>query len=128
MGKPNSFFMAGWIIGTPWQFKDYEKYRLETLDDDPNLINDIDKNDVNSLAKFMQDAADPKAPSFIIFTSSEEASFDSTSGLEPGKLKKLDETIGKSPYFKKVFDNKDTQIYELVMPPPKITTNGGKTK
>ncbi len=131
MGKPNSFFMAGWVIGTPWQFKDYEKYRLETLDDDPSLITDIDKDDVKSLAKFMQDTADPKAPSFIIFTSSEEASFDSTSGLEPGKLKTLDLSLGKSPYFKKVFDNKDTQIYELVMPPPKITpppANGGKSK
>jgi O-antigen/teichoic acid export membrane protein len=106
----NALLLGGWD-GAPWQYKDYEKYQLVTLDN-PDLFEAASKEDVNAIVKYLRSHA--RGNVYVLFTRSEKTTFNSMSGLPPGSLDEIEEKIAASGDFNLVYRNPDVQIYQFV--------------
>ncbi len=109
IAQPNSIFIEGWD-GTPWQFRDYEKYNTYSMTD--TLPNAVATKDVNAIVRFIESKMHSKA--YLIFTRSQKATADATSGLPPGTLDRLETALLASGRFKLVYSNPDAQILVFV--------------
>jgi hypothetical protein len=110
---PNhSFFLGGWD-NAPWQYKDYEKYSIVTLDT-PELFQAASAQDVNAIVKYLQLHGQKGGNTYVLFTRSEKTTFDSMSGLPPGSLDQIEQKIAASGDFNLVYRNPDAQIYQFV--------------
>ncbi len=109
IAQPNSIFIEGWD-GTPWQFRDYEKYNTYSMID--TLSNAVATKDVNAIVSFIEGKKHSKA--YLIFTRSQKATADATSGLPPGTLDRLETALLASGRFKLVYSNPDAQIMVFV--------------
>jgi hypothetical protein len=107
----HSLFMTCWL-GGPWQYKDYEKYTLDELGSTNETTNDIQNVNVPDIVKTMQTES-AGANAYLIFTRSEIATFNATSGLPPGRLNTLESAVAKSRDFSLIYRNTDVQIYAL---------------
>jgi hypothetical protein len=107
----HSLFMTCWL-GGPWQYKDYEKYTLDELGSTDETTNDIQNVNVPDIVKTMQTES-AGANAYLIFTRSEIATFNATSGLPPGRLNTLESAVSKSGDFSLIYRNTDVQIYAL---------------
>ncbi|WP_220196248.1 hypothetical protein [Ktedonospora formicarum] len=105
-----ALFVAGWT-GTPWQMKNFEKFRVTTLATNETLSNDIITLDVRDVVHFMQDQQRPQT--YMIFTRSQKAWFDAMSGYPVGSLDKFEEAINSSGEFTLIYRTTDVQIYQL---------------
>jgi hypothetical protein len=109
IAQPNSIFIEGWD-GTPWQFRDYEKYNTYSMID--TLSNAVATKDVNAIVRFIEGKKHSKA--YLIFTRSQKATADATSGMPPGTLDRLETALLVSGKFKLVYSNPDAQIMVFV--------------
>jgi hypothetical protein len=107
----HSLFMTCWL-GGPWQFKDYEKYTLTDLGSTDETTNDIDPANVPAIVKSMQQESFG-TNAYLVFTRSEIATFDATSGLPAGSLVTLESAVTKSGDFNLIYRNSDVRIYAL---------------
>ncbi len=112
IAPPQSLLVEGWN-GTPWQFQDFEKYPLVSLSDDDTLSTAISKHDAQAIIHFMIQKKYKGANAYLIFTRSQKITFDSMSGLQPGALTQLENTISASGNFNLVYRNPDVQIFQL---------------
>jgi hypothetical protein len=107
----HSLFMTCWL-GGPWQFKDYEQYTLQDLGSTDETTNDITPANVPALVKSMQQES-IGTNAYLVFTRSEIATFDATSGLPAGSLVTLESAVTKSGDFNLIYRNSDVRIYAL---------------
>jgi hypothetical protein len=109
---PDSLFVAAWL-GTPWQVKKFEKFQLIDLSDsEEKNIDAIARRDINSIIRLMHNQKRPQA--YLIFTRSQKATFDGTSGLAAGTLDHFELAIHASKDFILIYSNSDIQIFQLV--------------
>jgi hypothetical protein len=118
MAPSGSLFVGAWQ-GAPWQFKDYEKYTLDTLFDTPQLNDFLLQRNVSGLAQFMQKAKQPQGNGYLLFTRSESVTYEATSGEPPADMAQFEQSVRTSGYFILVYSNPDTQIFKLA------STKGG---
>ncbi|GCE02778.1 hypothetical protein KDAU_01070 [Dictyobacter aurantiacus] len=109
---PGSLFMTAWL-GGPWQYKDYEKYTLDNLGATETTDVAIYPINVPVIVKYMQQES-TGGHAYLIFTRSEIATFDATSGMPAGSLAKLEQAVTKSGDFNLIYRNPDVQIFALV--------------
>jgi hypothetical protein len=112
IAQPGSIFIAG-TDGTPWTFRDYEKYNTFSLTD--SLLNAIAKRDVNAIARYAANKNHTYA--YLIFTRSQEATLESTFGLPRGALGRLEKALIASDQFKLLYSNPDAQILLFIEGP-----------
>lgn len=105
-----SVLVRSWDAG-PWQFQDFENYDYYSLADD-ELIGDVATNNVNAIVQFVQQEKRPHA--YIVFTRSEQVTFDATSGLPPGRLALLEHEFLVSGKYRLIYQNRDVQILMFV--------------
>jgi O-antigen/teichoic acid export membrane protein len=110
VAPPGSVLISSWESG-PWRFQDYEKYDYNSMIDNP-LYNDIADRDIGSIVQFIQNEKRPDA--YMVFTRSEEATFDSSSGFAPGALNQLEDALLASGEFKMIYREPDIQILQFV--------------
>lgn len=113
----HSLFMTSWL-GGPWQFKDYEKYTFDALGGTDATSADIQNVNIPGVIKAMQTDQENVPPnsgakSYLVFTRSELATFNATSGLPAGRLAQLETAVSKSGDFNLIYRNTDVQIYAL---------------
>ncbi len=107
----HSLFMTCWL-GGPWQFKDYEKYTLDDLGAEDATTKDINPANVPAIVTSMQQGS-VGTNAYLVFTRSEIATFDATSGLPAGSLITLENAVAKSGDFNLIYKNPDVRIYAL---------------
>ncbi|HLG78574.1 MAG TPA: hypothetical protein VKX46_19335, partial [Ktedonobacteraceae bacterium] len=73
----------------------------------------ISKHDAQAIIHFMIQKKYKGANAYLIFTRSQKITFDSMSGLQPGALTQLENTISASGNFNLVYRNPDVQIFQL---------------
>jgi hypothetical protein len=105
----NSLFMTC-FLGGPWQYEDYAKYKFDGLEMDP--VNVIDPANVPGIIQYMQQ--DGGTNQYLIFTRSEIATYNATSGLTPGYMTTLETAVENSGDFNLIYRNPDVLIYQLV--------------
>ena len=105
IARPGSIFIAG-TDGTPWQFRDYEKYDTYSLTD--LLLNAIAHRDVAAITQYVRNKKHTYV--YLIFTRSQEATLESTFGLPAGVLPRLEQALIASNKFKMIYSNHDSQI------------------
>ncbi len=109
IAPPNSLLLDG-SDGTPWKFQDLEKYDYKTL---IQILPDaVATKNVDAIVRYIQSENSPNV--YLIFTRSQKAAFDSTSGLPPGTLDQLEDALLTSGKFKLVYSNPDAQIFEYL--------------
>jgi O-antigen/teichoic acid export membrane protein len=107
IAPPNSTFIEGWD-GAPWQFQDFEKYNTYSLTDVlPDAVPDAN---VNAIIQFIQSKEHAHAQTYMLFTRSQKATAEMTSGLPPGALDNLENAMLASGHFRLVYSNPDAQI------------------
>jgi hypothetical protein len=104
-----SLFMTC-FLGGPWQYEGYAKYKFDGLEMDP--VNVIDPANIPGIIQYMQQ--DGGTNQYLIFTRSEIATYNATSGLTPGYMTTLEKDITNSGDFNLIYRNPDVQIYQLV--------------
>ena len=117
----HSLFLGAWW-GAPWQFKDYGKYTLITLNDPP-LSEYAAKNDVSAIAQYLQLQLPKEGNVYVLFTRSQKATQDMLPGLLPlGSLDHVEAKIATSSKFRLIYHNPDVQIYQFA------AVRGGATR
>jgi hypothetical protein len=109
VAQPNSIFIEGWD-GTPWQFQDYEKYDTYSMTD--ALPDAVARGDVHAVVQFIEGVKHSNA--YLIFTRSQKATADATSGMPPGTLDRLEDKLIASGKFTMVYSNSDAQIFMFI--------------
>jgi hypothetical protein len=109
IAQAHSLFVEG-EDGSPWQFQDFELYDTESLTE--KLYNAVATRDVNAIVSFIDGTKHTDA--YVLFTRSQKATADSTSGLPPGSLDRLEAALLASGKFKMVYSNPDAQILLFV--------------
>jgi hypothetical protein len=112
IAHPGSIFIAG-TDGTPWQFQDFEKYNTFSLTD--SLLKAIANRDVNAIAQFAGNNKHTYA--YLIFTRSQEATLESSFGLPPDTLSRLEKALIASGQFTMLYSNPDAQILLFIEGP-----------
>jgi hypothetical protein len=107
----HSLFMTCWL-GGPLQYKDYEMYTLDNLGNSAVTGNAIDPANVPVIVKYMQQES-AGANAYLIFTRSEIATFNDTSGMPAGSMNTLETAVAKSGDFNLIYKNPDVEIFEL---------------
>ncbi len=108
----HSLFLGAWW-GAPWQFADYEKYKIVTLND-PLLSKYASKNDVSAIAKYLQLQLPKGGNAYMLFTRSQKVTQDMLPGLlPPGSLDRIEAKIATSGKFRLIYHNPDVQIYQF---------------
>ena len=105
-----SVLVRSWDAG-PWQFQDFEHYDYYSLADD-ELIGDVKTNNANAIVQFVQQEKRPHA--YIVFTRSEQVTFDASSGLPPGRLALLEHEFLLSGKYRLIYQNRNVQILMFV--------------
>ncbi len=118
IAKPGSFFLGAWS-GAPWQYQDYEMYTLATLSDTKQLNNDLEQQNMVVIVQYMLSQERASGNAYLLFTRTEIATYEATSGDPPGIMNKFEQEVRASGYFEQVYSNPDVQIFELV------NANGG---
>jgi len=106
----NSVLIAAWE-GGPWYFQDYEKYDYNALNDD-EFTNDAGTSNVKDIVRFIRNEGRPNA--YIVFNSSQKATFDSTTDYPPGTLDRLEHKMLVSGNFTLIYQNTDIQILKYI--------------
>ncbi len=106
----NSVLIAAWE-GGPWYFQDYEKYDYNELDDD-QFGKDAANGNVQHIVQFI--LGEERQNAYVVFNSSQEATFDSTMGYSPGRLQLLEHKMLASGNFVMIYHNADIQILKFV--------------
>jgi O-antigen/teichoic acid export membrane protein len=107
IAPPNSTFIEGWD-GAPWQFQDFEKYNTYSLTDVlPDAVPDAN---VNAIIQFIKSKEHAHTQTYMLFTRSQKATAEMTSGLPPGALDNLENAMLASGHFRLVYSNPDAQI------------------
>lgn len=109
IAQPSSILIEGWD-GTPWQFRDYEKYNTYSMTEE--LPDAVAAGDVNAIVQFIENKRHSRA--YLIFTRSQEATVEATAGLPPSTLNRLEDALLASGKFKMVYSNPDAQILVFV--------------
>ncbi len=112
IAQPNSIFIEGWD-GTPWQFQDYEKYDTYSMTDTDALYEAVATRNVNTIVQFIE-SKKHSSSAYLIFTRSQKATADATSGLPPGALDRLEQSLIASGKFEMLYSNPDAQILIFV--------------
>ena|GEM_PF-420618 len=108
MAPRDSYLLEAWG-GTPWEFKNYEEYNQDSLEDDiPDAVADLN---VNAIVQLIHNQSSPNV--FIIITRTQRATGDSE-GLPHGTLDKLEQKLLASKLFVLVYTNRDVQILHYV--------------
>lgn len=106
----NSVLIAAWE-GGPWYFQDYEKYDYNGLNDD-EFTNDAATSNIKDIVHFIRN--EKRANAYIVFNSSQKATFDSTMGYPPGALDRLEHNMLVSGNFTLIYQNTDIHILKYV--------------
>ncbi len=108
MAPRDSYLLEAWG-GTPWEFRDYEQYNQDSLEDDiPDAVADLN---VNAIVQLIHNQSSPNV--FIIITRTQRATGDSE-GLPHGTLDKLEKKLIASKLFVLVYTNQDVQILHYI--------------
>src|SRR6266487_1404678 len=104
----DSYLLEAWG-GTPWEFRDYEQYNQDSLEDDiPDAVAALN---VNAIVQLIHNQSSPNV--FIIITRTQRATGDSE-GLPPGTLDKLEKKLIASKLFVLIYRNRDVQILHYI--------------
>ena len=109
-------------MGPPLQYKNVEKYTIDDFSNlDLNWFQPTPQKNTKIIIEYIDSNIKKGDKAYILFTRSEKATFNSTSGLPPGSLDRMEQMIGASADFKLIYYNRDAQIYQFV-------TRGGATR
>jgi len=107
IAPPNSTFIEAWD-GSPWQFQDFEQYNTYSLTD--SLPNAVPSANVSAIIQFIKSKEHANAQTYILFTRSQRATAEMTSGMSPGVLDNLENALLTSGHFQMLYNNPDAQI------------------
>jgi len=105
IAPPHSLLIAAWN-GSPWQYKDYEKYTCESLYD--RLPDAVIHTKVGEVVRFIESQGHPHT--YLIFTRGQKAYETIYSGLPDDTLDRFENGLLASGDFKLIYRNPDAQI------------------
>lgn len=104
----NALLLQAWD-GTPWIYKNYEKYNTNSLL--TTVPDAITSRNIETIVQFIKGQNAPAA--YLIFTRSQKATAE-MSGVPPGTLDRLENALIASGQFKLVYANPDAQIFQFL--------------
>ncbi len=117
VAPPDALLMKSWD-GGPWHFQDYEQYDVASLVSD-DLSSYAENADAQGVLQFVQQEG--KAHAYMVFMSSERATFDSSSGYPPGRLQLLEHRLLATGKAKLIYRNPDIDVLMFVQGPKEVS-------
>jgi hypothetical protein len=103
----NSLLIEAWD-GAPWYFQDYEKYTYVSLAGDvPNAVPAMNTGAIINLIHSI-----PSPQAYLLFTRSEQATAELSSGLPHGILIQFEQKLLASGQFKLIYNQPGVQILQ----------------
>jgi hypothetical protein len=107
----NSLLVEAWD-GAPWYFQDYEKYTYVSLAEDaPNVVPTMNTAAIVHLINTI-----PTPDAYLLFTRSEQATAELSSGLPHGILTQLEQRLLATGHFKLIYNKPGVQILQYSGP------------